>query len=139
MLKPHFADRRTLTGDLDLIKGFTLDVVAHRKAAIGTVIGAEIGKIEWHVKTDRIAESLAGQLLCTLCHGFQISAGGGGEQCHHVFAGGMARMQRTLDICRFFAVNPQADLIPIELPPAFHKGAHEYASRNPVSGLLACA
>ena len=51
----------------------------------------------------------------------------------------LTSMQRTLNICRFFAVDPQADLIPIELSPAFYKGAHEYASRNPVSGLLACA
>ncbi|MNS55788.1 hypothetical protein D3C72_886320 [compost metagenome] len=74
-----------------------------------------------------------------LGHWLQIGAGGGGEQGHQIFAGDMARVQGALDVCGGFAVDPQTNIVPVQFPPAVDEGAHEYASRKPVSGLVACA
>ena len=82
MFKAHFTDGRTLTGNLSLIERFTLDAVAHGETAVGAVIGAQVGEIERHVETHRVAKPLAGKPLRSLGHRFEVGAGRRGEQSH---------------------------------------------------------
>jgi hypothetical protein len=51
----------------------------------------------------------------------------------------MTGIQRALHVSRRFAVDAQGNVVPVKLPPALGKRAHESASRKPVSGLVACA
>ncbi|MNS11639.1 hypothetical protein D3C72_431830 [compost metagenome] len=139
MLKAHLPDGGTFTGNLVLVEGFTLDAVTHGKAAVGAIIGAKIGEIKWHVKAHRVAKALTSEPLRALRHRLKIRASSGGEQGHHVLAGHMPRIQGALDVCGGFAVDPQTNVVPVQLAPSVDKGAHEYASRKPVSGLVACA
>ena len=139
MLKAQAADRGALAGNLGGIQRLALDAVAHREAAVGAIIGTQVGEIQRHVEADGIAEALAGEALCALGQRFKVIGRRRRKQGHHVVAGELFGRQRPFDIGGSFAVDAQADVVPLQLPPAIAKGFHASASRNPVSGLVACA
>ena len=86
MFKTHLTNSRTLAGDLMLIQRFTLNTVAHGETTVGAVIGAQIRKIERHVKAHRVAKTLAGEALRALGHRFKVRAGCRRKQGHQIFA-----------------------------------------------------
>ena len=139
MLKTQVADRGALAGNLGGIQRLALNAVAHREAAVGAVVGAQVGEIQRHVEADGIAEALTGKPLRALGQRFKIPGRRRRKQGHHVVAGQLFGRQRLFDIGGGFTVDAQADVVPLQLPPAIAKGFHASASRNPVSGLVACA
>ena len=86
MLKTQITDSRTLPLYLIFVQRFAFDTVAHRKTAVGAVVGAKIRKIERDVKTNGVAETLTGELLRPLRQRLQIIGSGGGKQCHQIIA-----------------------------------------------------
>ena len=139
MLKTQVADRGALAGNLGGIQRLALNAVAHREAAVGAVVSAQVGEIQRHVEADGIAEALPGEALRALGQRFKVIGRGRREQGHHIIAGELFGRQRPFDVGGGFAVDAQADIVPLQLPPAIAKGFHASASRNPVSGLVACA
>ncbi len=77
-------DGQTLALNLLCIQGLALEAVAHGKAAVGAVVGAEVRQIERHIEADGVAKALAGQPLGLGRHLRQIGFGGWGDQRHKI-------------------------------------------------------
>lgn len=72
----HLADHLTFTVNLFQRQHLRLISCVRGETAIGTVIRAQVGQIEWQIHVDGIAETLAGQFLRQLGHRQQIFFGG---------------------------------------------------------------
>ena len=82
MIESHFADRQALPFDLLCVQRLALNTVAHGEAAVGAVVGAQVGKVKRDIEADGIAETLTRQALRLLRQRFKKVGGGGGEQRH---------------------------------------------------------
>jgi hypothetical protein len=82
MFEPHFTNSSTLACDLLFIERFPLDAVAHGKTTVGTVVGAQVRKIERDVEAHCVAKPLPGEALGALRHWFKVGAGCRREQGH---------------------------------------------------------